>query len=108
MTAADLLSMSWTNLTRRKGRTALTAAGVIVGVAALVLMISLGLGLQREFLQLFETDFERGTLTVTRAQRKKSKDLALFSLGSLPLPITDKDLEEMSKVPGVARALPDL
>jgi len=112
MNAADLASMSWTNLRRQKGRTALTAAGVVVGVAALVLMVSLGLGLQREVVHLFETDYEMGTLTVMRAKaepaRKKGKGLGAFSFGGQPIPITDRDLEEIAKVPGVARALPDL
>lgn len=112
MTVADLLSMSWTNLTRRKGRTALTAAGVVVGVAALVLMVSLGLGLQREVLRLFQTDFEMGTLSVMRAKadgpRKKGKGFTPFGALGQPLPVTDKDLEELAKVPGVSRALPDL
>lgn len=112
MNAADLVSMSWTNLRRQKGRTALTAAGVVIGVAALVLMVSLGLGLQREFLQLFQTDYEMGTLTVMRAKadgaRKKGKGITPFSFGGQPIPITDKDLSEMAKVPGVLRALPDL
>src|SRR5947207_1862901 len=101
MNAADLLSMSWTNLRRQKGRTALTAAGVVIGVAALVLMISLGLGLQREVLQLFQTDYEMGTLTVMRAKTdkpmKKGRGFTPFSFGGQPLPITDKDLEEMAK-----------
>jgi len=112
MTAADLVSMSWTNLTRRKGRTALTAGGVVVGVAALVLMVSLGLGLQREVLQLFQTDFEMGTLSVIRAKAegglKKSRDLSPFGGLGPPIPVTDRDIEELAKVPGVARALPDL
>jgi putative ABC transport system permease protein len=113
MNVADLASMSWTNLRRQKGRTALTAAGVVIGVAALVLMISLGLGLQREVLQLFQTDYEMGTLTVMRAKSegprtKKGKGFTPFSFGGQPIPITDKDLEEIAKVPGVARALPDL
>ncbi|MCB8975679.1 MAG: ABC transporter permease, partial [Ardenticatenaceae bacterium] len=43
----DLLSLVWENLTRRKGRVALTAVGVIIGTAAVVLLVSLGNGLQQ-------------------------------------------------------------
>jgi ABC-type lipoprotein release transport system permease subunit len=112
MNAADLVAMSGSNLLRQKGRAVLTAAGVVIGVSALVLMVSLGLGLQREFLQLFQTDYEMGTLTVMRAKsdvpRKKGRGFTPFSFGGQPIPVTDRDLEEMAKVPGVARALPDL
>lgn len=113
MTVADLLSMSWTNLTRRKGRTALTAAGVVVGVAALVLMISLALGLQREVLKPFEAEEELRTLHVTRAAESSGKgrggSFGIFGMmGMQVLPITDKDVEELGAIPGVERALPQL
>jgi len=43
----DLLTLIWSNLTRRKGRVALTTIGVIIGTAAVVLLVSLGVGLQQ-------------------------------------------------------------
>lgn len=43
----ELLSLVWENMTRRKGRVALTAVGVIIGTAAIILLVSLGVGLQR-------------------------------------------------------------
>lgn len=43
----DLLALIWSNLSRRKGRVALTAVGVVIGTAAVVLLVSLGVGLQR-------------------------------------------------------------
>lgn len=43
----DLLALIWSNLARRKGRVALTAIGVIIGTAAVVLLVSLGVGLQQ-------------------------------------------------------------
>jgi putative ABC transport system permease protein len=105
--------MGWSNLDRRKGRTALTVAGVIVGVAALVLMVSLGLGLQRQVLQLFESDEALKTLTVRRLRgeggaKKKNPSPFPFQFDGQMLPITEKDLEEVRAIPGVALALPDL
>jgi putative ABC transport system permease protein len=47
MSLFDLLSLIWSNLARRKGRVALTAIGVIIGTAAVILLVSLGVGLQR-------------------------------------------------------------
>ena len=47
----DLLRMSSSNLLRRKLRTALTVLGVVIGTASIVVMISLGLGLQKSSLE---------------------------------------------------------
>ena len=46
MRFCDLLSMSVSNLLRRKLRTFLTVLGVIIGTASIVVMISLGIGLK--------------------------------------------------------------
>ncbi len=56
----DLLRMSSTNLLRRKLRTVLTVLGVVIGTASIVVMISLGLGLQKISLAQIE---EYGGLT---------------------------------------------
>ncbi len=56
MSGGDLLRLSVGNLGRRKIRTALTTVGVIIGVGALVVMVSLGLGVEREVLGLFKAD----------------------------------------------------
>ena len=51
MKFSDLLRMSGSNLLRRKLRTALTVLGVVIGTASIVVMISLGLGLQKSSLE---------------------------------------------------------
>lgn len=45
MRFSDLLSMSVNNLRRRKLRTFLTVLGVVIGTASIVVMVSLGIGL---------------------------------------------------------------
>ncbi|MCB0017038.1 MAG: ABC transporter permease [Anaerolineales bacterium] len=47
MTVFDLFLLVLENLSRRKGRVALTAVGVVIGTAAVVLLVSLGNGLQQ-------------------------------------------------------------
>lgn len=112
MTAADLVSTAWANLLRRKGRTALTSAGVVIGTAALVLMVSLGLGLQRQFLKVFESEDALRTLQVSRTAtgdgKKKPASPFPFALNQQMIPITEKDLEEMRKLPDVEAASPEL
>jgi putative ABC transport system permease protein len=45
----DLIQVILENLNRRKGRVMLTAIGVTIGTAAVVILVSLGLGLQQNF-----------------------------------------------------------
>lgn len=59
----DLLVMSVNNLRRRKLRTALTVLGVIIGTAAIVIMVSLGIGLNELNRELIES---YGSLTTIR------------------------------------------
>lgn len=49
----DLLTMSANNLFRRKLRTFLTVLGVIIGTASIVVMISLGIGLNKFTIEQF-------------------------------------------------------
>ena len=46
MKISDVISMCIANLTRRKVRTLLTVIGVVVGTCAIMVMVSLGLGMQ--------------------------------------------------------------
>lgn len=61
----DLLRMSISNLRRRKLRTFLTVLGVVIGTASIVVMISLGLGLQQSMYEEVEQNGGTTSLTVT-------------------------------------------
>src|SRR6056297_317219 len=76
MTNRDLLAMGFNNLKRRKMRTFLTVLGVIIGAASIIVMLSLGIGMNRNFMQNIERmgslnvidvspeyNFENGTST---------------------------------------------
>ena len=47
MNARDLVRLVWGNLRRMKARVAMTAIGVVIGTAAVIVLISLAAGLQR-------------------------------------------------------------
>ncbi len=110
MNGADTVAMAWANLARRKGRTILTATGVVIGVASLVLMVSLVLGLKRQVVQMFETDESLRVLTVRRVKGgdTKKKGGFPFGLDDQMIPLTDKDLDEIRAMPGVSTARPEL
>jgi putative ABC transport system permease protein len=47
MKLLDIIRLIFGNLNRRKGRVALTAVGVVIGTAAVVILVSLAIGLQK-------------------------------------------------------------
>ncbi|MDD3022316.1 MAG: ABC transporter permease [Syntrophomonadaceae bacterium] len=49
MNSLDLLKMSFSNLMRRKTRTILTLLGVVIGTSSIVIMLSLGIAMDRSF-----------------------------------------------------------
>ena len=55
MTLQDLAKTALSNLGRHKVRTALSAVGVTVGILTIVTMVSLGIGVQREVVQAFQS-----------------------------------------------------
>lgn len=67
----DLLRMSSSNLWKRKVRTILTVLGVVIGVASIVVMISLGLGLSRSLMEQYES---YGSLRQVTVQESWSSD----------------------------------
>ena len=55
MKLKDLAKTALSNLGRHKVRTALSAVGVTVGILTIVTMVSLGIGVQREVVQAFQS-----------------------------------------------------
>lgn len=60
----DLLEMSISNLMRRKMRTFLTVLGVLIGTASIVVMLSLGFGLNKSTMEQIEESGGLTTITV--------------------------------------------
>lgn len=69
----DLLRMSSGNLWKRKIRTVLTVLGVVIGVASIVVMVSLGLGLSRSQMEQMES---YGSLTQITVREPWNSDSA--------------------------------
>ena len=69
MRFGDLLFMSMASLWKRKVRTILTVLGVVIGTASIVVMVSLGLGLNRSTMATIE---ENGGLTSIEVREANS------------------------------------
>lgn len=71
----DLLRMSSSNLKRRKLRTFLTVLGVVIGTASIVVMISLGLGMQKSVYDEIE---KSGGLTTIKVMGAGGEQYAMY------------------------------
>ena len=76
---SDLLRMSVSSLRRRKLRTFLTVLGVVIGTASIVVMISMGLGLQEA---MYEEVAENGGTTAITVTGKDSWGVGMMYTGS--------------------------
>ncbi|BCJ93139.1 ABC transporter permease [Anaerocolumna cellulosilytica] len=66
MRISDLIKMGLRNLSRRKARTALTIIGVIIGTLSIVVMISIGIGMNTNFKSQV---MELGSLTTITVEK---------------------------------------
>jgi putative ABC transport system permease protein len=92
-------------------RNSLTTLGIAVGVASLVAMLSLGIGLQQLFSQRLQSSglFDRVVVTSRRDLRGFNRQ----QQENGPAPADSPDLDEagrqnIEKIPGVVEAYPDL
>ncbi|MBN1933358.1 MAG: ABC transporter permease [Anaerolineae bacterium] len=96
MTTHDLIRLVLSNLRRMKARVAMTAIGVIIGTAAVVVLVSLGAGLQQRAqeslysfgslseLQVYAEYYERGETTESTEKQVALNDKAVEQIRQLP------------------------
>jgi ABC-type antimicrobial peptide transport system permease subunit len=95
MNTKDLFFFSADNLRRRKGRTILTIIGVVIGVCAIVVMISLGIAVNRATDEMLQN---WGDLTKIEVSRYNAQQ------GTPDL--DDKMIEQFRAMPNVTAATP--
>ena len=107
MKPLDLIRLIFGNLSRRKARVGLTAIGVVIGTAAVVILVSLAIGLQRNANeQLF------GIGDLTQIQVMPFYGEVVFGPGgpvSEPqqqAPLTNFALADLRAIPGVEVVIP--
>ncbi len=93
MRISDLLSVCLRNLTRRRVRTALTVIGVVIGVCAIILMVSLGIGARESMMQMLQ---EWGDLTI----------INVYNYGGGETKLDDKALSKIQAMDNVQIATP--
>ncbi len=107
----DLLRLIFGNLSRRKARVALTAIGVVIGTAAVVILVSLAIGLQRN---ANEQLYGIGDLTQIQVSPSYGEGPVVVSGGgggggNIPQQqalLTNFALEDIRAIPGVEWVIP--
>lgn len=106
----DLLRMSSSNLRRRKLRSILTILGVVIGTASIVVMISLGLGMQQSLYR--EIEQSGGMTAVTVTGKDVGSQMYYYSDSGSDQEaskyVTDETIEKLSKLEHVKSASPVL
>lgn len=94
MKQKDLFRICVKNLYRRKGRTGLTVSGVVIGCCAIVIMISIGIGMKESQKKMLE---QMGNLTAITVQPSPSK-------GKGKTKLNEEALKKFQKMPQVKLA----
>lgn len=104
MRPLELLKLIRSNLLRMKFRVATTAAGVFIGTAAVVLLLSLGAGLQQSVLSSFEGI---GDLTIIEVSAPGNAFFgAAVPQSSRDTVLNQRKLDEFAELPGVVAVTP--
>ena len=107
----DLISLIIDNLGRRKTRVALTAVGVIIGTAAVVVLVSLAIGLQKNATQQL---YGIGDLTQIQVYPNYGDVMEVYVGGggggkgipSVQTLITNDTITQLAAIPGVTSVIP--
>lgn len=105
MTWRNLIYLVRRNLVRMKIRVAMTAIGVLIGTTSVILLVSLGIGLQRFVVQ---SSGELGSLTEINVISPTSFGGAVSTGAGAqePVVLNDRALESFQDLPGVIAATP--
>ena len=104
MKLSDILFMGVRNLWRRKLRTSLTILGVIIGTASIVVMVSLGIGMDESFKQQLE---RMGSLNIITVDPHYIVDKGGSMVNSNERPVLDdKAIAAISNIPHVEAVMP--
>ena len=87
-----IMHLTIQNIKRRRARTILTLLGVMIGVVAVVSLLSLGMGVKRELLQGYGDDASIRQITVQTPENNQNKKMLL----------TDHTIEKLAKFDKVA------
>ncbi len=104
MNMKDLLRTAFSNLTRRKVRTSLTSLGVTVGIFTIVVMLSLGVGVQREIQKQFDAIGLENV--VVRPRDAERNDATRYLRPQRLTAISPEKIAEWRALPNIVSVIP--
>lgn len=102
----DILSGSLSNLFRRKLRSALTMAGVVIGTAAIIVTMSLGYGAEQTQMEMLQSYSNLRLLTVSPYYSRYDYDGESDGTNRRLTKITDSVIRQLRKMDGVTAVTP--
>jgi putative ABC transport system permease protein len=106
MNTRDLLRLVWGNLRRMKARVAMTATGVVIGTAAVVVLVSLAAGLQHSITEDLGSIAELTQITVISRSFIGPFGGATSGRADEEAVLNDRTLAEFRDLPGVVAVTP--
>lgn len=100
MKKSDLFSMAIQNLRNRRTRTRLTVIGVVIGTCAIVIMVSIGIGIDKMITSQYESDSQLCKITVYGSDTEKT--------GGKEIPFDDNAVEYFKGIDNVKMVSPTL
>jgi putative ABC transport system permease protein len=105
MKSRDLLRLVWSNLKRMRARASMSAAGVLIGTAAIVILVSLAAGLQRSATESLSSIGPLNEITLLGGGALEAIAGAAAG-GGQDTRLTPKVLDEIAGMPGVVAVTP--
>jgi len=103
MSNIDLIRMAFKNLFRRKLRTILTTLGVVIGSAAIITMLSLGIGLKESYMKEIEM---MGSLNIINVDNYGYIYNDMGYSGNKSVKLDDKVIKQIENWEGVEAVTP--
>lgn len=102
----DILRFAMGNFLRRKARSALTVLGVIIGTAAVVIMLSIGIGMNKGFEDQISEWGDLRQISVREFYGSWDEETGEFKQNDARVPLDDIALDEIRAIKGVKAASP--
>ena len=99
MRFADIFKMCFDSLSRRKGRTILTVLGVFIGCTSIIVMVSIGAGMQESYDQMLKN---MGDLSIIEVYRGYNQSTGTQTESKLD----NKAVESFHEIAGVKAVMP--
>ena len=102
----DIFSFALSNFLRRKARSALTVLGVVIGTAAVVIMLSIGIGMNKGFEDQISSWGNLREISVYPKYGSWNEETGEYEQNASIVPLDDITVDELKQIKGVQAVSP--